>query len=79
MPRVPDYAQAHFSASTSLLEAPIRPFETPLPRSDLGFLMHRVAPAARTELFDRELLRLALLVLARGVITPLATVACQSD
>ena len=41
--------------------------------------MHRVAPAARTELFDRELLRLALLVLARGVITPLATVACQSD
>jgi hypothetical protein len=38
-----------------------------------------MASAARTEFFDRELLRLALLVLAGGVITALATVACQSD
>ena len=41
--------------------------------------MHRMGPATWTELLDRELLRLALLVLARGVIAPLAAVTRQSD
>jgi hypothetical protein len=36
-------------------------------------------PAARTELLNRKFLCLALLVLAGGVITALAAVACQSD
>jgi hypothetical protein len=47
--------------------------------SDLGFLVNRMTPAARTELLDRKLLGLALLVLAGGVIAPLATFACHSD
>ena len=39
--------------------------------------MLRVAAARRTELLDRELLGLLLLVLAGGVIAPLAPVARQ--
>jgi hypothetical protein len=41
--------------------------------------MFGMAPATRAELLDREFLGLPLLVLAGGVITPLATVARQSD
>jgi hypothetical protein len=41
--------------------------------------MFRMAAAARTELLDRELFGLPLLVLAGGVITPLATIARQPD
>jgi hypothetical protein len=51
----------------------------PNPTLDLGFLMHRMGPATWAELLDCELLRLALLVLARSVIPPLAAVARQSD
>ena len=46
---------------------------------DLGLFMFRMASAARTELLDRELFGLPLLVLAGGVITPLASVARQPD
>jgi hypothetical protein len=41
--------------------------------------MFRMDTAAWTELLDRELLGLPLLVLAGGVITPFATVARQPD
>ncbi len=37
--------------------------------------MNRMGPAARAELLDRELLRLALFVLGSDVVTPLTTVA----
>jgi len=46
---------------------------------DLALLMFRMASAAWTELLDHELLGLPLLVLAGGVITPLATFARQPD
>jgi hypothetical protein len=46
---------------------------------DFAFFMLRMAPAARTELLDHELLGLPLLVLAGGVIAPLTAVARQSD
>jgi hypothetical protein len=38
-----------------------------------------MVPATRTKLLDRKLFGLALLVLAGGVIAPLAIIACQSD
>ncbi len=41
--------------------------------------MHRMRAATGTKLLDCELFRLALLVLARGVIPPLAAVTRQSD
>jgi hypothetical protein len=41
--------------------------------------MQRMAAAAWTKLLDRKLFGLALLVLAGGVIAPLAIIACQSD
>jgi hypothetical protein len=41
--------------------------------------MFRMASAAWTELLDRELFGLPLLILAGGVITPLASVARQPD
>jgi hypothetical protein len=41
--------------------------------------MYCMCPATRAELLDRELFSLALLVLARGVIPPLAAVTRQSD
>jgi hypothetical protein len=47
-------------------------------RLDLGFLMHRVAAAARTELLYREFFGLAFLILTRGVIPSLAAVASHS-
>ena len=43
---------------------------------DLGFLMHRMATAARAKLFNGEFLSLALFVLTRSVIAPLAAIAC---
>jgi hypothetical protein len=46
---------------------------------NLGLFMFRMAPATRTELLDRELFGLPLLVLAGGVIAPLASVARQPD
>jgi hypothetical protein len=39
--------------------------------------VHRVRPAFRTKLFDRELVGLSLLVLAGGVVALFATFACQ--
>jgi hypothetical protein len=41
--------------------------------------MDRMSTAARTELLDRELVGLALLVLAGRVVSPFAAVTGQSD
>ena len=41
---------------------------------DFDFFVLRMAAAARTELLDRELLGLTLLVLRGRIVTPFATV-----
>jgi hypothetical protein len=71
-----------FAARTtsSIVARPVRDLRPSGDRTlNFCFLMYCMCPATRAELLDCELLCLALLVLARSVIPPLAAVTRQSD